>query len=1409
MDEGRIVLVDDRGTGYLLATRLVLTAGHVAPGIGAAVRLASMTAEFAMTGRVVWKGVSDRLDAALVEIDDGDWPVAGPLRTEFGWLATGLARIEAAIAGFPESAEDNAPRFESGHVTGWINALDQRKSGRYLVHLRETASRERPDGASPWSGLSGAAVLCGGLLTGVVAADPLRGQHAKLQVVQAQALLADAGFREVLRRHGLAGAGLLPVELQDVSERPLPVAPLPASLLLPWRRIVAFGGRDELFAELDAWTQGPKVASWLLYGLGGQGKTRVAAELAHRLAGQGWATVWLRPDAADCSVLAEVTADLLVVVDYAETRAGQVVDVLHTIAGASGRRVRLLMLARTQGEWWDDLRMATGFLARTRTVELLALASNRDSWLTTYRQAVADLAPHLAELPEYAQYAWPPVVERLVAAAEPRSDGVSALTVHMTALADLLDSVDPSAAPPPVGASVEDRVLAHEHRYWNRAATAFGIAPGISEPGLQDVLAAAMLLGAEDGAGANRMLKQLPVLEGQSGDRRNQVRSWIATLYPAADARPWGGLQPDRLAERHAGLRLVRSPELVDALIGDATPGQLKSLVTVYARAAFQPAFLKRLDRPLAELIVRHPEQLAGIAIDVAAQVEAPDPLIRGLRQVAAADGTTVEVLDLLAGHIPETSHNLADLRIDLLRSLAERLRGTGDDPPARARAAVVMRALAASQAAMGMRREALGWAQEAHGLHADLYGMNPDLAAELARTRTVLAERLGDVGDYHEAVMVARHADEAGRTGPAPHPVDRAATLVVLSVCEARVGEFGRALAAAEAAVHGLDHARGDVHAARADALRNLAQRLSAVGRHERGLAAVQDAVEVHGRLAHDRPDAHRLDFAKSLQLHSTLLSAVGRDDAALTAINQATELYRELTKSRPTAYLPDRPAVVNALAGQHAALGELDEALQVTTEALHTHRQLVDLRPEILAADLAAVLVSHADRLAAVGRREEALQSAEDALELLERDQGSGPLGAMLARADVMRAMSRHLNAIGHRHDAVRYATRAVGPVEDVNDHHRGAYTTVVAGALIEVADRFEGIGESEESLRAAERAVGTCRRAAAGTSDAHAPDLARALDVVARQQAKLGRGKEALRSAQEAVQIWRRLGRTWPEAFRSDLAAALHRLGTLRIADGAVRRGLAALGKAVHLRRAAAAAQPAAFAAALADQAARLAAAGRLADGLAAAAEAVAVCRPLAARHPRAFEPDLAAALVAHSDRLAAVGRRHEALEAAQEALGLYRRLAEAEWEAFGPDVAAASITVSDRLAAAGRPEEALQAAHDALRETETHHEHGPEAFRSATAAALYNLALRMAGAGLHRDAVRPAMDAAAMYRELHGRFPDKFATAYGAALAEAIKRARALGDHRMAERLRVDAEALRRPGRGYRRQGTQNT
>ncbi|MEV6005414.1 tetratricopeptide repeat-containing serine protease family protein [Streptomyces sp. NPDC051976] len=1078
----RVVAVEGAvgpGSGYVVAPRLVLTSAHVVPERGGRVSLFRPGLADRWQGAVVWRGApGGRDDAALVRIDTPTWAPPPGAAVRWGRLVTHRPGTACEAWGVPELVQRPGRATDTLQPSGTLNPGDRHVGNRYVMNIAEHPPEPGPHGVSPWGGMSGAALFCGDLLAGVIASDPAGRAHAHLEAVPVHVLMRDAGFRAALGEHAPeAGVVLEPVEWQNLAEAadPAPVSgPLgpPAALLRARRQVVPFRGRTAVLDEFRAWTGEPGFAARLLYGPGGQGKTRLAQHLADTLATSRWTALWLRPDAPAeaLAVLADAAVPLLVVVDYAETRTPQLAAVLEAAARhGGGSAFKLLMLARATGDWWSGLQAASptaeALLDGAAVVALPALEPEPGASRTeAYRQAVDGYAAHLPQVRGWADHDWPALAARLGRDSVLDRPGLeTALTLHMTALADLLDSADRSLAAPAAASGVEDRLLVHEQRYWTAAATARGLLPALTLATLTDALTAAFLLGAQDRDEADALLRRVPGLADQPRDRRAAVRDWIATLYPPpAPTRPWDTLQPDRLTERFIGRRMTEDPGLADHLVLGATDTQAVHLLTVYTRAAAHPVFRHALDEPLTTLCVRHPAALAGPAIDVATQTVAPHPLLDALQRITDAPDVPPADLEQLADRLPQASHNLAPWAAHLVQLITghHRSRAQGD-PGQLPKIAMSLNNLSVRLGDLGRRWEALEAVREAVGAYGILTEARPELyLPHLAASLNNLSNGLAEVGRWEDGLgaitMVVKAYRELARASPDRFLPDLAGSLNNRAL---RLGALGRREEALEAITEAvtvyrkLAQAKPDALPELAASLNNLSVRRWDLGRREEALRAITEAVTVYRKLAGDRSDAYLSPLATSLNNLSADLSALGRHAEALEAVTEAVGIRRELARGRPDVALPDLATSVNNLGVQLGEVGRHAEALEAITEAVAMRRELARGRPDVALPDLAASLNNLALQLGALDRREEALEAITEAV-------------------DVYRGL------VGVRRDA---------------------FLPHFAAATNNLAVRLTALGRREEALEAITEAVAMRRELARARPDAHRRELDQSLRVL----------------------------------------------------------------------------------------------------------------------------------------------------------------------------------------------------------------------------------------------------------------------------------------------------------------------
>lgn len=1092
------------GSGYAVGGRLVLTSAHLVTRVGERVEVFQPGGNRTFDGRVVWCGAPDgRDDAALVLVDDDPlWRApSGPVR--WGRLVTDRPGTGCETWGLPDVAQRpvataNAPvgntlRSESSsetdspeteQVRGEVNPGTGMVGNKYVMYLpRDTPQWSRPGSPSPWGGLSGAAVVCDRLLIGVVAADRAHSAHGQLNVVPAYVLHHNPAFRNALAEHSGGGQGLEAVEFQNLADVAATTPPdglaSPAALLQAGRQTVPFLGREDLLNELKSWCARAGFGAWLLHGPGGQGKTRLAHQLASLLAEDSWAVLWPRPGASPDQLreIRHAAKPLLVILDYAENRLEQLTALIEAAAEHPGTTpLKVLLLARTDGDWWARAktvsRLAEDYLGTAPARLLPPLEEQPTDRPQAYRAAALALAIALPQVQGCARDDWPAKADGLSA---PRldDDGYgNALTLHMTALADLLDTVAPAGSSAraegnvvPQGAEgVEDRLLGHESRYWHQTAATCGLSPGLSPTSLETALAAAHLVGAADREQLDQTWRRLPALADQARDLRDSVTAWIAALYPpSAPGGSWGSLQPDRLAERHIGRVLDAGPALAEHLLHGADDTQTAQLLTLYSRAAAHRVFHGRLDTHLTGLCTRHHKELASQIIATATRTNHPEPLITALDVIATDPATPLDDLTAFSRLWPNFSSRLAPSGTRLTRAITDRYR--------------------------------------------QLVGEDPDTPLpSLAQSLHNLSLRLGEVGRHKEGLAAIQEAVRIRRALAEEDPVtflpDLAMSLNSLFARLMGVGGHEEALAAIQEAVRiRRAFAEEDPDAFLADlamSLDNLSCGLGKVGRHEEGLAAAQEAVSHYRVLtqADPNPNIHLPAFARSLHNLSTRYREVGPQTEGLTAIEEAVRILRTLAEANPDAHLPDFSASLDFFSVYLGEMGRQEEGLAAIQEAIRIDRVLAEANPDAFLPGFAMGLNNLSLQLGEAGRWEEGLAAVEEAACHF----------SVLARADP------------------------------------DAFLLDLVRSLNNLSRLLWEVGQWEQSLAEAQEALRYIRVLAQAYPDAHLPGLAESLHSLSINLGKVGRQEEGLVAIQEAVRIRHVLTRACPELFEDELRNSL---------------------------------------------------------------------------------------------------------------------------------------------------------------------------------------------------------------------------------------------------------------------------
>lgn len=887
---------------------------------------------------------------------------------------------------------------------------------------------------------SGGPVFGAGLLTGIGA-------------VPVAPLWTDQDFVATLAKHG---AGAAELEAVEVVSAPPPTGPpgSPAGLLSARRAVVPFQGNETALDELRAWADEPGPGVSLLHGPSGAGKTRLAHELGRRLAGTGFAVAWPPATATedDLAVLARTTAPLLVIVDDAQTRGRQLSTLLRALARRPPR-VKVLLLARTATSWWHDLTLtedkACAFVLTGARVRDLGMPADVQR---SYRAAVTAFADAL-DRPE-------------PATSSPIPDSATTLTVHLTALADVLDpagKADDTSDP-------VDRVLAHERRHWRDTA------PDVDEDTLTDTLAATILRHPPTPEDADDWLARVPGLADRTPEQRGKVGSWLADNYPADDPRhAFGHPRPDRLAERLVAGALAG--DVAHTLAPTLTDADAVRLLTVCANAA---SGADQLESALTRLVREHPGTLAVAAQTVRTRTASPAPLRRAL-ELFAEDGTldddTLDALiDAEPDRAPSRAHDRAHgpIAIAFARQAVDRRWRVYQDSPAAETAAPLARAL---------RVLAFRLAGEPDAIAA---------GADAIQLYRALAERDAEIHLPHLVTCLTNQADLL-----AANPEWREEALAAVG----EAAEIGRRLAEKDPDAHLPLLARN---------LDIRASWLGDLGRGEEALTLNAEAVELYRRLADTEPSAYLPELAKRLSNRASLLCGLGRWAEALPVMDEAVATQRPLTQRFPGTGLPDLMGLLDNRGLVQHAVGKPDEAMVSHDEAIALAGEFTAHDPAARLAGLARKLTDRSRRLEEQRHLPEALAASEEALRIHRRLAARDPEGRLVDLSSGLYNHAISLRLVGRTEEALATIGEAVEIDRRLVARDAVTHLLDLAGSLSKQAAWLGELGHWERARAAINESVKIRRLLAWESPDEHLAELERAADL---RQAVDRRDTEAL--------------------------------------------------------------------------------------------------------------------------------------------------------------------------------------------------------------------------------------------------------------------------------------------------------
>jgi tetratricopeptide (TPR) repeat protein len=1131
-----------------------------------------------------------------------------------------------------------------------------------------------------------------------------------------------------------------------------------AALLRPESGTVAFTGRAGELEELRAWRASNPVR--VLCGEAGVGKTRLALEIAaeHNAAGGTWRPVPVGQEAdAIRAARAASAGPLLLIVERAETREG--LDELLRAALKDPGPVRVLLIARALGEWWDKLIEASDpavsrLLSATEPLRLAAPVSENAS--------DADLAK--AAVPHFAQALSVDAPERVTV--EPADRRVPLLVIHAATVLALLrfSTYWVTSLRVVIDDHALEDLLEYEAHYWQRAASAAGLPARAAL--VKQLIAASSLLGATSVAEAADVTGRVPGLADCPYEQRVRWAQWLERLCPVGPDGRLGVLQPDMLAESHVVSQLAADSHLAQSCLRGLPAEQAERALAVLARACGHQDH----GRQLIATALR--DDLAGLAIPAARVAlqdagDLGDLLADALDDAPASAEVLTEValgmpypsVVLALAHLTATTRVRESLPDDTepetlaewdaretrlqseLGSLATRRKPNGEAAGSQRETAAG--GLGARVSEPDRPADALAAAQQAVTTCRELADADPgryraDLASSLANlgARLSEADRPADaLAAGQEAVAIHRELADAD---PGRYHADLASSLVNLGVWFSEVDRLADAVQATGEAITAyrkLDSASaGNYSTDLAAALTNLGRWLSGLGRPKDAVAAGQEALGIRRELAAAGPDSSRADLATCLISLGAWYSELSRPEDALAAEQEAVTIWRVLAAFAPARYRPDLAASLANFGITLSELGRPEDALAAVEEAVTVYRELAAASPEYR-RELARALSGLAAALDALGRDVPEWDASEARLlSELGSDAAAQPAKQL---ASPRRLISRAIPA-GARHDpGASPAGLAAEPADLASPGAAPATPT----------RRTDPRTPDRETTPTSTHRV----PAASPTTPAAEP----AMPGLPGKQDRSGARKQSARKAARPRRADSRAdrGRARPDSRvsaasdASDVGAPAKPATPAPRADPqAAGQEAADPGRPLAAKSASAAAQPSERT--------------RPEDPATGYLEAVAAYRQLADTHPGRYRADLATALFNLGLRLSRLGRIGEALQAGQEALTIRRELDEADPDGFRGELATCLASLGIWYSELGRTGDALKAEQEAVSIRRELVAIDPVRYRSDLAASLASLGITLSELGRPATALGPMGEAATIYRDLAATDPGRY-------------------------------------------------
>ncbi|GAA1613925.1 tetratricopeptide repeat protein [Actinoplanes couchii] len=1041
----------------------------------------------------------------------------------------------------------------------------------------------------------------------------------------------------------------------------------PSRLLLARHQVVPFTGRDRALEELATWmTDDDTVSARLIHAAGGQGKSRLADEVSARYARAGW-TVWQvrytpvsvpgrEITTAPASRVELTSGALLVVVDYADRWPFSAVLALLTqlrqLHAAASTKVRVLLLARSAGFWWQAIanRADSDLDIQADQIALPSLAADSaDDRQALYRVAATRFANAL-DVPG----------DNWSAPDLSGDDFAQVLAVHMTALA-AVDAHRHGYVPPVRPHAVSSYLLRREQAHWQEIH-AWSEPPMVTPPQVMHRTAfTATLTGVLPRLAARQALLCTALASNETG--ADQIIDDHRACYPpTAPTTVLEPVHPDRLGEDLIALSTPgHGHDDLPGLTDDWTLTTPDVLLSALGQKQWAPAVVTTL----VETAYRWPHVRTGQLYSLVRH--RPDLVITAggatLTRLAGIPDVDPEILEILESHLPADRHIDLDIAAAAIteKTVPYRLRHT-TDPVVHAQ---LHMDYARRLSNAGQHTKAVLEYEEATAVYRQLARTDPAVhLSNLAMSLANLGSMLSQLGNHDEALIRVEEAiiilRPLAKRIPAAHLPNLASSVGNLGMIRSGLGHDHEALLLMEeAVVLNRKLARTDPNEHQpnlAVSLTNLGNMLDRLGRHDDALPPAEEAVTIYRRLAKRDAAVYSPDLATSLTNFGIRLSQLGEYQLALPPTEEAVTIFRQLARKNPNAYLHGFSVSLSNLSARSLQLGHHAQALTASEEAVSINRRLAETNPAVHLPRLASALNNLGTSLKESGRHREALLSTQEAVAISRRMAATNPMIYLPELAGQLTNLASLLAHIGLYEDALAPAEESASIYRRLSETAPDAHARNAAVSLTNLGIRLSQLGRQIEALSPREEAAALYRRLAAKNLK-YLPALAGALTDLVASYFQLGRYRDALSPAEEATSISR-------QSVDANLADNLPQLAMSLINLGGVRTQLG------------------------------------LPDAAPTVEEAVAVYRTLANDDSITYLPRLAASLNNLGISLFEQGRLEEAALAVEEGIDIYQRVGVPDPITYLPELAAALTNLATWLPALNRPQEALASSKNAI-------------------------------------------------------------------------------------------------------------